>query len=225
MYFYGVHLGYIILIVASLVIGGFATWYCNHQLRKYKKVPISLPLTGADAAYQMMRYYGITGVQIVRGKPGKDCFDPRSKQVSLGPDSFYGSSVTALATACHEVGHAFQYAEGYMPMRIRGAIVPVANVASNLWIIVLLAGIFLQFAGLINIAIILYACVVIFELVTLPVEFNASNRAKTYMETIALPKPEQKGAARVLRSCALTYVAAALVSILQLLYLLVQRDN
>ncbi len=114
---------------------------------------------------------------------------------------------------------------GYAPMKVRGAIVPVANMASNAWIFLLMIGIFMNMAGLITAAIIMYAAVVLFQLVTLPVEFNASRRAMAYMGTVGLPAAEQKGAFDVLRACAFTYLAAALTSILQLLWLLGQNRD
>ncbi len=171
----------------------------------------------------MLAYYGVTNVAVHRGGPGQDFFDPRTNSVTLSPDAFDGRSITASATACHEVGHACQYAENYAPMKIRGAIVPVVNLASNAWIFLLMLGIILVSNQLTTLAIVMYAVVVLFQLVTLPVEFNASRRAMTYMDTIALPQSEQGGAFSVLRACALTYVAAALTSILQLLWLLGQR--
>ena len=145
--------------------------------------------------------------------------------VTLGPDSYDGRSITATATACHEVGHAYQYAQGYAPMKVRGALVPVVNLASNAWMLLLLMGIILNIAGLTTLAIVMYAAVVLFQLVTLPVEFDASKRAMVYMSSIALPQAEQAGSFNVLRACALTYVAAALTSILQLLWLLTQRRD
>ena len=214
--FFGLSYEYLLLIVVTLAIGGLATWYVNSQLKKYTRVPISNGLTGAEAARRMLAYYGVTNVAVHRGGPGQDFFDPRTNSVTLSPDAFDGRSITATATACHEVGHACQYAENYAPMKIRGAIVPVVNLASNAWI-------FLLSNQLTTLAIVMYAVVVLFQLVTLPVEFNASRRAMTYMDTIALPQSEQGGAFSVLRACALTYVAAALTSILQLLWLLGQR--
>ena len=216
---------YLLLIAVTLVIGLGATWYVNSQLKKYTKVPISNGLTGADAASRMLAFYGISGVEVRRGGHGQDFFDPRSNTVTLSPDAYAGRSITATATACHEVGHACQYAQGYAPMKIRGALVPVVNLASNAWIFLLMMGIFLNIAGLTTAAIVMYAAVVIFQLVTLPVEFNASQRAMAYMNTTGLPQAEQAGSFNVLRACALTYVAAALTSILQLLWLLGQRRD
>ncbi len=213
-------MSYLILIVITLVIGLGAQWYVNHTLNKYRRVPVSNGLTGAEAARQMLAYHGVTNVEIRRGGKDQDFFDPKTNSVTLSPSAFNGRSVTATATACHEAGHACQYAQNYTPMKIRGRIVPVANVASNLWIFVLIIGIVLVIAELIWVAIILYAAVVVFQLVTLPVEFNASRRAMEYMGSIGLPESERKESFSILRACALTYVAAALTSILQLLWLL-----
>ena len=138
--FFGLSYGYLLLIVVTLAIGGLATWYVNSQLKKYTRVPISNGLTGAEAARRMLAYYGVTNVAVHRGGPGQDFFDPRTNSVTLSPDAFDGRSITATATACHEVGHACQYAENYAPMKIRGAIVPVVNLASNAWIFLLHAG-------------------------------------------------------------------------------------
>lgn len=216
---------YLLLIVVTLVIGCAATAWVNRQLHKYQRVPISNGLTGAEAARQMLAYYGIYNVSIQRGGHGQDFFDPRTNSVTLSPEAYDGRSITATATACHEVGHACQYAEGYAPMKVRGSLVPVVNLASNAWIFLLMLGIFMQIAGFITLAIIMYAAVVLFQIVTLPVEFNASSRAMTYMSTIGMPATERSGAGSVLRACALTYVAAALTSILQLLWLLGQQRS
>lgn len=216
---------YLMLIVATLAIGLGAQAYVNGKLKKYNSVPIANGLTGAEAARQMLQYYGINNVPVQMGTQGQDFFDPRTNAVTLSPEAYNGRTVTATATACHEVGHACQYAADYTPMKVRTSIVPVANAASNMWIFILLIGIFLNNIGLVWAAIIMYAAVVLFQLVTLPVEFNASRRAMAYMGSIGLPESEQKGSFDVLRACALTYVAAALTSILQLLWLLGQNRD
>lgn len=218
-------MSYLMLIVVTLVIGLGAQAYVNHKLNKYSQIPIMNGLTGAQCAKQMLSYYGIGGVEVLMGGRGQDFFDPRSNSVTLSPDVFNGRSITATATACHEVGHACQFASDYTPMKIRSAIVPVANAASNAWIFLLLIGIFLNIVGLIWLAIIMYAVVVLFQLATLPVELNASKRAMAYMGSIGLPQSEQKGSFDVLRACAFTYLAAALTSILQLLWLLNQTRD
>lgn len=218
-------LSYLAVVVLTLVIGMGATWYVNHKLKVYQRVPISNGLTGAEAARQMLTYYGISHVQVYRGGPGQDFFDPRTNSVTLSPEAYDGRTVTATATACHEVGHACQFAQNYSPMKIRGALVPAVNLASNAWIFILLIGIFLTNQGLVTLAIVMYAVVVLFQVVTLPVEFNASRRAMAYMDTIALPQRERSGSFDVLRACALTYVAAALTSALYLVYLLGQNRD
>lgn len=211
---------YLLLIIVTIALGLGAQAYVNHQLKKYAQVPNSTYMTGAQVAMGMLAYYGVQGVQVQMGGPGQNFFDPRSNSITLDPETFNTASITSTATACHEVGHACQYAENYMPMKVRSAMVPVVNIASNAWIFILLIGIFLNLAGFVELAIILYACAVLFEVVTLPVEFNASKRALQYMQTTGLPTGEVAGSASVLRACAFTYVAAALASFLQLVYLL-----
>ncbi len=218
-------MSYVFLIIVTLLIGCFVTWDVNHQLKKFAKVPISNGMTGAQAANTMLHHYGIYNVSVKMGSEGQDHYDPRDNSISLSPSVYNGRSITATATACHEAGHACQYAENYAPMKIRGAFVPVASLASNAWIFVLMAGIFLALNNLIVAAIVLYACVVVFELVTLPVEFNASNRAKKYMQLVGYQGTDVSGSSAVLRSCAMTYVAAALTSVLQLLWLLGQQRD
>ena len=213
------------LIIVTLVIGLAASGYVKSQLKKYSNVASQSGLTGAQAAQKMLRDNGVMGVTVHRGAEGQDHFDPRSNSISLSPSVYDHSTVTAYATACHEVGHACQYAQGYAPLKIRSAIVPAVNLASNAWVFVLIGGIVLNMAGLIDVAIILYAAVVLFQLVTLPVEFNASHRAMDYMKSIGLPEGEVAGSLSVLRACALTYVAAALASLLQLVYLLGMRSD
>jgi len=217
------NMSYLLLIIVSTAIGLGAQFYVNSQIKKYSNVPTSTGLSGQQAAANMLAYHNVQGVSIGQGSAGEDFFDPRSNSITIDPQAFGGRSITAMATACHEVGHACQYAQGYAPMKFRTALVPVVQFASNSWMILLIIGIALNFAGLINLAIIVYAFAVIFQIVTLPVEFNASHRAMDYLEATGLPQGERAGAFSVLRACALTYVAAALVSILQLVWLLGQR--
>ena len=222
-------MSYWMLIIVTLVIGMAASGYVNSQLKKYQKVPSTSGLTGREAAERMLAAHGVVGVQVNRGAEGQDHFDPRTNSISLSPSVYDYSTVTAYATACHEVGHACQFAEGYTPLRLRSAIWPVANAASSIWFIVFLIGLFMVSTTIggvmIDIAIVMYACVVLFQIITLPVEFNASHRAMDYMKSIGMPEAETAGSFSVLRACALTYVAAALASLLQLLYLLGMRSN
>ncbi|MBO4365305.1 MAG: zinc metallopeptidase [Eggerthellaceae bacterium] len=217
-------MSYLLLIVVSTAIGLGAQSYVNKQIKAYSSVPSAFGLSGAEMGKRMLAYNGVAQIPFQQGSSGQDHFDPRSNSITLDPHAYSQPSITAVATACHEVGHACQYAQGYLPMKMRSALVPVANFASNAWMIALIAGIFLNIAGLIDLAIFLYAFAVLFQLVTLPVELNASHRAMNYLQAAGAPQGEQAGAFKVLRACALTYVAAALVSILQLLWLLGQRN-
>ncbi len=216
---------YLTFIILTLVIGMFSTWRVNSALKKYARVANSTGMTGAECARQMLSYYGIHNVAVHRGGPGQDFFDPRSNSVTLSPEAYDGRTVTAVATACHEVGHACQFAQGYAPMKIRGSLVPAVNLASNAWMFLLIAGMLLNLVGLYTLAIVMYMAVILFHVVTLPVEFNASNRAMAYMGQIGLSQSDRSGSQKVLRACAFTYVAAALTSILQLVWLLGMREE
>ncbi|HAM15716.1 MAG TPA: peptidase, partial [Eggerthellaceae bacterium] len=145
-------------------------------------------------------------------------FNPRKNLIVLDPHVYGSSTVTAIATACHEVGHACQFAQGYFPMKIRSALVPVVQFTQGSWFIILLIGVLLNVAGLVDLALIFYAVSVVFHAITLPVEFNASRRALDYLTEIGVAEEEKSGAGAVLRACALTYVATALISAIYLLY-------
>lgn len=218
-------MNYFVLIILTLIIGGFATFYVRRQLSKYSEVPASSGLTGREVAERMLAFHGVQGVRVQQGAQDQDHFDPRDNSISLSPDVYQGRSLTATATAAHEVGHAVQFAQGYSPMKIRSALVPVANFASNIWIFLFILGIMTSLTQFYTAAIVLYGAAVLFQLVTLPVEFNASSRALSYLQTSGMPQTEQGGAYSVLRACAFTYVTAALTSILQLLWLLGHRNN
>lgn len=218
-------MSYILLIVVTLAIGFGAQAYVNSQIKKYSLVPNSTRMTGYQVATGMLAYYDVSGVEVRMGGRGQNFFNPKDNSITLDPESFNGTSITATATACHEVGHACQYAQGYTAMKVRSALVPVVNFASNTWIFIFLIGVVLNLAGLVNLAIIFYAFAVLFQVVTLPVEFDASKRALAYMGSTGLPETERIGSWNVLRACALTYVAAALVSVLQLLYLIGAREE
>lgn len=217
-------MSYLSLIVLCTIIGLAAQWSVNHQIKKYSNVSASFTISGAQMGQHMLAKNGVIGVPFRQGGEGQDHFDPRSNSITLDPHAYSYNSITALATACHEAGHACQYAEGYLPMKFRSALVPVVNFASSTWMIALIAGIFLNLAGLVDVAIVLFCFAVLFQLVTLPVEFNASSRAMTFLKSTGMSQSEIAGASKVLRACAFTYVAAALVSILQLLWLLGSRE-
>jgi Zn-dependent membrane protease YugP len=193
----------------------------SSSFKKYSQLRTMRGITGADAAGEVLRRAGVHDVRIeqVRGNL-TDHYDPRQHVIRLS-ESVYGvSSVAAVGVAAHEAGHALQYASGYFPIRIRAAIIPVTSIGSKMAMPLVLLGFVFGFAGLINIGILLFGAVVVFQLVTLPVEFNASRRAIRALEDSgALGSSELPGAKKVLTSAAMTYVAALAVSLAQLLRL------
>lgn len=218
---------YIAVMVLTLAIGGGAQWYVTTMLHKYQKIPCSFSITGAQMARKMSIDKGISNVGVLSGGPSQDFFDPRSNSVTLDPDAYHTTSITAVATAVHEMGHATQHAEGYGMMKFRSALVPVVNLCSNAWIIIFMIGLFAGAAGgaFIKLAIIMFAATLLFQLVTLPVEFDASRRGLTYLKASGMNGAELAGASNVLRACALTYVAAALTSLLQLIYMVLSTRS
>jgi Zn-dependent membrane protease YugP len=218
----GFNMSYLLLIAVTLIVGFGTQAYIKHTYNKWKRVPISSGLTGAQAARKMLDANGLSNVAIERVSGElTDHYNPKTNVVSLSDEVHDGKSVSATAIACHECGHAVQHARGYVPAKLRGGLVPAINIAGSAWIFVLLIGLFLQMLGMVYLAIILYAVTIIFQLVTLPVELDASSRALAYVKGYGfLPATETGGARSVLTSAALTYVAAALVSVLQLVYLL-----
>lgn len=214
--------GYLLLVALSLILGLGTQAYISRQYKRYSQVAVSSGLTGAQAARRMLDANGLSyvAVQPVGGRLS-DHFDPRSNVVSLSQEVYDGRSVAATAIACHECGHAIQHAGTYAPAALRSGLVPVVNLASNAWVFVLLIGYSLSLLELVWLALAMFACVVLFQLVTLPVELNASNRAMAYISLGGyLPEPEARGARKVLTAAALTYVASALVSLLQFAYYL-----
>ena len=215
---------YLVTLIVCLVLGGLSSWYVKSTLKKYNKVASGTALTGAQIATKMLSDNGIYDVQIHEGGKGKNHFDPRHNSVTLESAYFHGTSVSAHAVACHEVGHALQLAGGYGPFKARSAIFPIVSFASNVWFVIFIIGAVMTMNGLIDLAIALYAVTILFQIVTLPVEFDASKRAMNYIKSSSVLQGNSQGAFNVLRSCALTYVAAALVSLIQLLYLLSNRN-
>ncbi len=214
--------GYYGVLILTLIIGAGASLYCSSQLKKYSHVPCSYGLTGAEIANRMRYDKGITNVGINRGGPNQDYFDPRTNSITLGTEVFSERSITAVATAVHEMGHACQYADGYMFMKFRGALLPAVNICSSAWVFIFMLGLFAGSMGqfFIQLAIIMFAVVLLFHLITLPVEFDASRRGLAYLKSTGMGDSELIASSNVLRACALTYVAAALTAVLQLVYML-----
>ena len=211
------------LIIISALISLFAQFLVNSRFSKYSRVRSRSGMTGAQAAERILQSQGIYDVAIQRVS-GKltDHYDPRNKTLNLSDAVYASTSVAAVGVAAHECGHAIQHARGYAPLSFRSALVPVANIGSQLsWLFIIL-GIFLGGSHtLIMIGILMFSAAVLFQLVTLPVEFNASGRAlKLLSETGILQKDEVSDTRKVLSAAALTYVAAAATAVLQLLRLL-----
>ncbi|EPD77957.1 zinc metallopeptidase [Atopobium sp. oral taxon 199] len=222
MYYYGgSDMFYWVLVLGSLALGGLAQLYIHSMYKKWSRVSSGIQGTGADVARRMLDDEGAKNVGIERIEGNlTDNYDPRSNVLHLSDANFEESSVASIAVACHEAGHAVQTARGFWPARLRSALVPVVNLASAAWIYVFIAGVWFRIAGATQIAILLYAATVLFQIVTLPVEIDASRRGLAYLGAHVPSTFNKNGARQVLVAAALTYVAAALVSAIQLLYLI-----
>lgn len=221
-------LSYLSLVVISLLLGLGTQWYINHTFKRWSRVPVDSRESGAQVARRFLDSEGLRRVEIHPngGSDLSDYYDPRSDALYLSGSSKGGASVASIAVACHEAGHAVQHARNYGPARARMALVPAVNIGSQLWMVVLILGVFIQATSLVWIGIALFAFVVVFQLVTLPVEFDASARAMRFIEADGSLSVEQaRGARQMLTAAALTYVASALTSILQLVYLLQQNQH
>lgn len=219
-YGFGMDPAYLALVIISLVLGGLTQSYINSTYRKWSRVS-SGGETGEQVARRMLDSLGCGRVGI-RGVSGHltDHYDPRDNNLYLSRENLSGGSVASVAVACHEAGHAAQREHGYAMMKFRSALVPVVNFTQNIWMLVLLAGVFMNIAGLTTLAIALFSFSVLFQIVTLPVEIDASRRAVAYIEQSGMGEVNVRGAKKVLTAAALTYVAAALTSVLQLLYIM-----
>lgn len=225
-FFYGFDWTYLVFIVPCIIITLICQIKVQSTFSKYSKIRNSRNLTGAQAAEYVLRQNGVTGVRIehVSGSM-TDHFDPRTNVIRLSDTVYNSNSVAAVGVACHEAGHAVQHAVGYMPNKIRGIILPMAKIGSQLsWILILLGLVFTAKVGfvLLYIGIVLFSLSVLFTIATLPVEFNASKRAlECIRESDLLYGDEYTGAKRTLQAAAMTYVASALTAIMQLLRLIV----
>ena len=212
----------LLVIIAAFLLGMIARSMINSTYNHYGKVRNGLGLSGAEMARNILDNYGLAGVRI-ESIPGKltDHYDPRSQTLRLSAEVFGGRSVAAIGIAAHEAGHAVQHAMGYAPIKFRNALVPVANLGSRMLFPLILGGFLLRMGNLITIGAILYAGVLLFQLVTLPVEFNASSSAVNWLEkNRGFPPSDVQGVKKILRAAALTYVAAALASLGQMIWLL-----
>lgn len=214
---------YLVFMIPALLLSLWASFRTKSAFNKYQKVRTARGLTGAQAAHEMLQRAGIFDVKIVQTQGFlSDHYNPVNKTLALSPPVYGSNSVSAIGVACHEAGHAIQHATKYAPLWLRSVLVPMANIGSTLSYFIILAGLLLlQSQTTVYFGILLFSAVVLFQLVTLPVEYDASARAKKLAveNGIILPQ-EREGMNKVLNAAALTYVAAAVSSIGTLLYYL-----
>lgn len=222
---------YILLVIPAMLIALWAQMRVKSTFAKYSREGTYGGLTGAQAARRILDANGLTDVRIepVRGSL-TDHYDPRDKVVRLSMDVYGCDTVAAVGVAAHETGHAIQHAVGYFPLQLRNAIIPITNIGSQLSIPLVFIGYFLGMQPLVSLGILLFSLVTVFQLITLPVEFNASRRALATLDEYGMVNDyEHEGVRRVLSAAALTYVAALIVSLANLLRLILlfggRRDD
>lgn len=216
-----------ILIIPALILTMVAQSRVQSAYQKYSKIRNMRGMTGAEAAMHILRRNGLSDVKVeMTHGTLSDHYDPRARVVRLSPGIFKGNSIASIAVASHECGHALQHHMGYAPLSFRSAFFPVVNISSKAAIPLLFIGLLIRSAGLMNVGIILFSAVVVFHLVTLPVEFNASSRAMVQIEENGfLSMEEVSGAKKVLNAAAMTYVASAAMAALQLLRFIILRNS
>ena len=212
---------YMIFMLPAIVLMLVAQIYVSSSYKKWSKVMASSRLSGADAANRLVRMSGLSEVRI-EPVPGNltDHYDPRTKVLRLSPGVYQGNSVASLAIAAHELGHALQDQEGYFPLRLRAALIPAVNIGSWLGWILIILGLVLGLTNLAWVGVLVFSAGTLFALATLPVELNASSRARQLLTDSGLiyTEEEQQGVRKVLNAAALTYVAALATAVFQLLY-------
>ena len=225
-YYYGIDWTYLVLVLPVLILSMIASARVNSTFNRYSSQISSRRITGAQAAQRVLLANGVSGVRIERVSGNlTDHYDPKANVIRLSDNVYDNPSTAAIGVACHEAGHAVQYAQNYGPIKLRAAIIPVTNIGSKLAMPLILIGVLLTSLGefstiLIYIGIACFSLSLIFQLVTLPVEFNASRRAMNAIDSMnILTDEEQQGARKTLRAAAMTYVMATLAAFTQLLRL------
>lgn len=213
---------YLLFMIPGLVLSLWASARTKSAFKKFSRIPARM--TGAQAARSMLDQAGLYSVSVKRSSGFlSDHYNPATRSLGLSPDVYERNSIAAVGVACHEAGHAIQHARSYAPLQLRTALVPTASIGSNLGYLAIVFGMMLSFAGMVYVGIALFSATVLFQLVTLPVEFDASNRAKQLVLRYGIVSSyERDGMDRVLNAAAWTYVAAAVSSILTLLYFLMR---
>ncbi len=220
-YFYGIDMTYIVYVLPALLFAMWAQFNVKSTFAKYSKVRSDRGMTGADAARLILNKNGLYGVRIERVAGDlTDHFDPKTNVIRLSEKVCDVQSAAAVGVAAHEAGHAVQYAESYFPMKVRSAIIPVTNIGSTLAFPLVIIGIFMSAPTIAYVGVLLFGAAVLFQLVTLPVEFNASRRALEALSESSMSEEGVKSAKKVLTAAALTYVAALATAIGNFLRLL-----
>jgi len=215
---------YMVILAVTGLMGFWASWRVKRTFNHWAQIRSHSGRTGADIAREILRRSGITDVKVEKvGGLLSDHYDPRNKTLRLSPDVYDGVSVSAAGVAAHEVGHALQHAQRYWPLQVRSYMAPAAALGSNLSMIVFMIGAIVGAFGLVKIGIALFSLMVVFTLITLPVEFDASNRAKRLLPELGLTSgADGQGVSAVLNAAAWTYVAAAVAAVAQLVYLIIR---
>jgi Zn-dependent membrane protease YugP len=215
---------YLMFILPGFLLSLWATFRVKRAFSKYSQVPSMRGLTGAEAAAEMLRGAGIEGVSILETQGFlSDHYNPVNRTLNLSEDVYNSTSIAAIGVACHEAGHAVQHAHHYAPLWLRSVLVPTASIGSSIGYIVMVLGLMFASANMVLLGAVLFSAVLLFQVVTLPVEFDASARAKKLVVDFGIiSSHEREGVDRVLNAAALTYVAAAVSTLLTLLYFLVR---
>lgn len=232
MFYHGFDWTYVVLVLPCVILAMVASANVNSTFKRYSKELSRRHLTGAEAAQRVLSANGVSGVRFERVSGSlTDHYDPRSNVIRLSDDVFGSTSIAAIGVACHEAGHAVQYAKGYAPIKLRAAIIPVTNFGSRLAMPLILLGLLFSAGSyfgdtMVYLGIACFGLSVLFQLVTLPVEFNASRRALQAIESNELlTEEEYRGARKTLTAAAMTYVAATAVALAQLLRLVLIFGN
>ena len=227
-YYYGFDWTLLILVLPCMIFSMISSSRVNSTFQKYSSQHSRRGLTGAEAAQRVLWHNGVTGVRIERVSGNlTDHYDPKTNVIRLSDSVYASTSTAAIGVAAHEAGHAVQYAKDYAPIKLRAAIIPITNIGSKLAMPLILAGVLLTFLGnfsqvLVDLGIAAFGLSFVFQMVTLPVEFNASRRAMAAIEDAQLlTEEEQQGAKKTLKAAAMTYVAATAVALAQLLRLII----
>jgi Zn-dependent membrane protease YugP len=217
---------YFVFILPALALSLWASWRTRSAFKKYSRVRTLRGLTGAQAAQEMLRRAGIPDVRVVPTSGFlSDHYNPATRTLALSEATYASNSVAAVGVACHEAGHAIQHAEGYKPLWLRSALVPTANIGSSAGYFVMLGGLLFHAPSFIYFGALLFSAVLLFQVVTLPVEFDATARAKRLaVETGVVLPQEREGMDKVLNAAAMTYVAAVVSTLMTLLYYLLRAS-